>query len=168
MNVLQTVCTTYDYNSYTQLAFLWVWLILVIIHNQHYPNMYMHHGMYQKGNTVPMDSLIITLPSFHKDTLLAEAFTLPMYSIYHVIEHLGISVHFAFRLWCLVRQNHVIMDLTFNDNHIIYYQRDVQWCVGLEQIYLISPGYLVVHCCICFTFFHPNTINPQSQYLLLY
>ena len=53
MNILHTMCTTYGYGLYTQLVYLWAWLILIITHDptchQYYSHMYMHDIIYWWG-----------------------------------------------------------------------------------------------------------------------
>ena len=57
------------------------------------------------------------------------------------------------------------MALAYNDNHIIYYHMDAQQSVGLGRTYFTSPDYLVVQCLVCYTFFHPDTMNPRGSHV---
>ena len=69
---------------------------------------------------------IITSPASYKGTLLDEALMYSIANIHHTLKHFDICVHSTSMSQYSMGQGQVIMDLAFNDNHIIYYSMHPQ------------------------------------------
>ena len=93
-------------------TYIYAWCFILVVEHQSYSKSY-HY-----------------ISFLYKDILLSKALMLSMANMNHVFKHLGICMHFAPRSQYLVGQYQVIMALSFNDNHIIYYHMNAQHYIG--------------------------------------
>ena len=102
------------------------------------------------------------IPHLLQQKFSADNVMLPMAITECVLECCGICMHFSqfYHTWCTYDQ--ISMALAFNNNHIIYYQMDMQWSVGLTWTYFTSPDYSVVQCWVHSMFFSPIPLTKQN------